>query len=170
VPKFVDIPQLPSAAYQVDVPWGYLRRHLECGVEINLTPDYQRGHIWSTKKRAAFVEYGLMGGEAARTIVTNCPGWMADFRGPYELVDGLQRVTSVLMFLDNKFKVFGHYFQDFEDSKLFRSRSRPFFSWQVLSLPTRKEVLNLYLLLNSGGVVHSPKEIARVKSLLADEK
>jgi hypothetical protein len=33
---------------------------------------------------------------------------MDDFRGPMELVDGKQRVTAVLEFQENKFKVFGN--------------------------------------------------------------
>lgn len=40
----------------------------------------------------------------------------------------------------------------------------------MLDLSTRAEVLKLYLLLNSGGVVHSTEEIARVRKLLEREE
>ncbi len=170
--RLSDIKQFPRAYYRIDVSWSFLRRHIypkDQRIEINLEPDYQRGHVWSEEQRVAFVEYGLRGGEAARTIVTNCPGWMGDFRGPYELVDGLQRITSVLMFLDNRLKAFGHYLKEYEDRERMNTASEPSFGWHVLNLPTRREVLDLYIRLNSGGTVHSQKEITRVKKLLDGE-
>lgn len=169
--KFREIPQFPKAYYNVSVEWEYLARHIKRASEMSdspfvMEPDYQRGHVWSTKQRSAYVEYSLMGGESSQVITTNCPGWMGNFEGPYELVDGLQRLTSVLMFLDNKVKAFGCRYRDFEDRL---KMSGPSFQWKVMTLPSRKDVLKLYLLMNDGGVVHSSKEIARVRKLLGDE-
>lgn len=167
--KFRDIPQFPRAGYEVTVAWAYLDRHAykpDDSIPLIMEPDYQRGHVWTRAQQVAFVEYGLMGGEMGMNITTNCPGWMGDFRGPYELVDGLQRVTAVHLFINNKIKAFDHYYKDFEDRL---HMSGPHFNWRVLSLPTRKEVLTLYLFLNSGGVVHSSKELSRVKALLQRE-
>lgn len=164
-PALREIPQFPHSGYFVHISWDYLIRHIEHESEVGLVlePDYQRGHVWSEAQQIAYVEYGLMGGESGMVITTNCPGWMVDFRGPYELVDGLQRVSAVLRFLNNEIPAFGHKLADYRD-KL--SSMRPRFEWRVFSLPTRAEVLQLYLLMNSGGVVHSPKELQRVKRLL----
>jgi hypothetical protein len=165
---FKDVPQFPRAHYEIDISWGSLEEYLnkEHSPSLELEPDYQRGHVWNKEQRTAYIEYGLMGGEKSMDITTNCPGWMGDFRGPWELVDGLQRVTAVRMFLANKVKAFGLYHDQFE-GKL--TLVGPSFRLRVLSLATRKEVLNLYLLLNSGGVVHSKKELDRVKALLSKE-
>lgn len=163
-----DIPQFPRANYEVSVPWGGIEEYLEREVSpsLDLEPDFQRGHVWNAKQQAAFIEYGLMGGEMSMILTTNCPGWMGNFKGPWELVDGLQRVTAVRRFVADKLKAFGRYSREFE-GKL--GLMGPCFRLRVLSLPTRKEVLKLYLLLNSGGVVHSPKELSRVKALLEKE-
>lgn len=168
--RFRDLPKYPRAGYDISVDWTDLERHLARdrvgSVPFIMEPDYQRGHVWSEEQQIAFVEYGLMGGENSMVITTNCPGWMADFRGPYELVDGLQRVTAVLRFMRNEIKAFGHYLREYED----RPRmTQGCFRWRVCDLPTRAEVLKLYLLINSGGVVHSPEEIARVRALLETE-
>jgi hypothetical protein len=162
-----DIPQLPRAGYRIDVSWDRLEEHLarDRDIPINLEPDYQRGHVWTDEQRIAFVEYGLMGGETSMAITTNCPGWMQDFRGPYEVVDGLQRITAVRMFMRSEIPAFGILYREYEDRL---HQCGPSFSWRVLALPTRPEVLRLYLLLNSGGVVHSPEEISRVRALLED--
>lgn len=166
--KFRDIPQFPRASYNVDVDWSDLERHIsrDPGLPFVMEPDYQRGHVWNEHQQMAFVEYGLMGGESSMVITTNCPGWMGGYEGPYELVDGLQRVTAVLRFFRGEIKAFGHYRNEYEG----RLPLHVAFHWRVLNLPTRVEVLRLYLLINSGGVVHSPEEIARVRGLLEQER
>lgn len=166
--KFRDIPQFPSAGYTIDIEWGYVEKYVsDADLSLIMEPDYQRGHVWSDAQRIAFVEYGLMGGESSMVITTNCPGWMGDWRGPFELVDGLQRLTAVLKFMRNELPAFGHYRREYTDN-MRGSCCR--FKWRVLNLPTRAEVLNLYLLMNSGGVVHSPEEITRVRGLLEEAK
>lgn len=167
-PTFSDIPQFPRAGYSIDVVWYHIEEFLADGADrhgIELEPDFQRGHVWSEKQQTSFVEYGLMGGESSMVITANCPGWMDDFRGPYQLVDGLQRVTAVMRFMRNEIKAFGHYYKQYADRL---TLSGPSFRWRVMSLPSRAEVLKLYLLMNAGGVVHSPKEIARVRALLTE--
>ena len=169
MPTYKSIPQFPRAGYQINVSWFYLEEYTNrTDPPLILEPDYQRGHVWTPEQQTAFVEYGLMGGESSMVITLNCPGWMNDFRGPYELVDGLQRVTAVQRFMRNEIPAFGSLRKEYTDK--LGSFSGPSFLWKVLSLPTRKEVLNLYLLLNSGGVVHSKEEIDRVRKLLEKEK
>ncbi len=166
--KFRDLPQFPRAGYENTVDWNGLEDHifLRQDVPIVLEPDYQRGHVWTESQQTAFVEYGLMGGESSMVITTNCPGWMEDFRGPYEVVDGLQRITAVLRFLRNEIPAFGRRRNEFEG----RIPSHVSFRWRVCNLATRAETLKLYLLLNSGGVVHSSEEIGRVRALLEKER
>lgn len=171
--KFKDIPQFPRAHYECHRAWANLHEDIEKDQREELAPfvmvpDYQRGHVWSEEQQIAFVEYGLMGGENSMVITTNCPGWMVDWRGPYELVDGLQRVTAVLRFVRGEIPAFGRRIGEYEDK--LRSTSGPHFRWRVCNLPTRAEVLRLYLLMNAGGVVHSAKEIECVRRLLAQEE
>lgn len=170
ITRFSEIPKFPRANYTVHVSWKELEHHIskDEGLPFVMEPDYQRGHVWSDEQRSAFVEYGLMGGENSMVITTNCPGWMDGWEGPYELVDGLQRVTAVLKFLRGEIPAFGLRIHEFKDKLLFTTA--PNFVWRVCVLPTREEVLKLYLLLNSGGVVHSPEEISRVRGLLEREK
>ena len=164
--RYRDIPQIPRANHSTTVDWSELPRTLaKADPSLVLEPDYQRGHVWSEAQQTAFVEYGLMGGEAGMVITTNCPGWMADFRGPYELVDGLQRVTAVLRFLRGEIPAFGRK----ADQYTGRMPRGPCFQWRVMTLPDRASVLKQYLLLNAGGIAHSAAEIVRVRALLDAE-
>lgn len=176
-----DIPQLTRwGAYAVDVPWGYVERWLEghgADIAIELEPDFQRAHVWDDEKRRRYVEFRLRGGRSAGDLLFNCAGWNGAIKllGPLQLVDGLQRLTAVRMFLRDELTIFaeldtrkvGYVCSEIEGN--IRSVSGPVFRIHVNDLPDRASVLRWYLEINDGGVVHSTEEIARVRELLAQE-
>ena len=172
--KFDDIPQFNMfRGYAVDVGWGFLKKWMDMEFihgNLDMDPDFQRGHVWTPEKRTAFVEFMLRGGDSASGIYFNCPGYMSASEDDDEfvLVDGKQRLTSALDFLNDKVQIFGgHVYSDFTDSL---NLLRPRFRMHINNLPTRAEVLQWYLDLNTGGVVHTNDEIEKVKRLLAEEK
>lgn len=168
IPKYIS-----SSHYYVNVMWFGLERQLEHYqdsekeiMNLNLCPDFQRGHVWTKQQQTLYIEYKLSGGYGADQIYTNCNGWMNSFAGPFELVDGLQRITAVRKFLNNKIKAFGSYFNDYGDKQYLSSID---FVWHVNNLKTRKEVLRWYLELNNSGTPHTREELQRVKKLLSAE-
>lgn len=174
--KYDDIPQfIWGGNYAVDLPWRFLEGWLESQNEtgqLDLDPDFQRGHVWTNDKRVAYVEYIMRGGQSSKSIWFNCKGWPSTINQPVVLVDGKQRLESVRLFLRNKLRVFpelrkgGLLLSDFEDK-------RPPMGWSfrihVNNLETRAEVLEWYLQMNSGGVVHTQEELDRVRKLLEEE-
>ena len=168
--KLADIPQFTQQSpYRVDQSWIELERWIErqAELDIQLNPDFQRGHVWTEQQQIAYCEYMLSGGIGARAILFNHPGWMDDWKGDFVLVDGLQRVTAARRFMRNEIPVFGTLLRDYEDKLYFGS---PSFSIHVNNLSTRAAVLRWYLELNTGGVVHTDEEIDRVRVLLEKEK
>ena len=169
--RFEDIPQLTSDGnYRVDVPLNYLEKYIRGLKEdhnVQLNPDFQRGHVWSTEQQIAFVEHILRGGIGSNELRFNCVGWMGSFKGPMVLVDGLQRLTAVRKFMANKIPAFGYYLDEYADRMNSVSCS---FSVRVNDLPTREDVLRWYLEINEGGIVHTTEEINKVKALLELEE
>jgi hypothetical protein len=134
---------------------------------LDLNPDFQRGHVWTMEQKTAYVEYAIRGGISGKELYFNCAGWMADFRGPFVLVDGKQRLDAALGFLRNEVPICnGFYYKDFED-KL--TSSSPEFYVNINDLPTRADVLRWYLDLNTGGVIHTREELDKVRVLLVKE-
>ena len=85
--------------------------------------------------------------------------------GKYVCVDGLQRITAAQRFVHNEIKVFGSYFNEYED------RIRVFSTTMILNvndLKTEKEVLQWYVDMNAGGTPHTNDEIERVKRMIQD--
>jgi hypothetical protein len=172
--RFQDIPQFTrSGNYEVDVSWDYLEQHLAQwaaykGCPLVLDPDFQRGHVWDEKKQRGYVEYILRGGNSSRLLYWNCAGWMRGFDSPIELVDGKQRMEAARKFMRNELVIFDScHFSDFTDQM---RMTGPRFRFQMNDLKTRAEVLQWYLDLNTGGVVHTDDEISKVERMLAEEK
>lgn len=96
--------------------------------------------------------------------LTLTPNSANAFEGSFVLVDGLQRLTAVMRFLKGEITAFGYYYGEFED--------KPHdcdFILCINDLPTRALVLQWYLDLNSGGVVHTQEELDRARMLLSLE-
>lgn len=168
--NFLDIPQLPKAHYEVNMPWDGVEDNLQRWMgekylaPLNLEPDFQRAHVWTPEQQTAFIEYSLRGGEVGRVITFNCPGWMTNWRGPFEIVDGKQRLEAVRAFLRDEVKAFGLLCSEFEG----RLPTDVDFRFRVCTVATRREILEMYLNINAGGTPHSQEELDRVRELFQE--
>jgi len=179
--RFRDIPKFVHGGnYAVDVSWSYLEEWLQAQVDdgtgLDLDPDFQRGHVWDDRKRVAYVEYILRGGMSSKSLWWNCKGWNHGRRDtPLTIVDGKQRMEAVRMFLRNELCIFanldkrkrGFVYTEFTDKLGIIDAA---FRMHVNNLETKELVLQWYLDLNEGGVVHTEEELTRVRGLLEQEK
>lgn len=170
-PSFDVVPQMTrDAPYNVTVGWSHLQRHYQISVEDNhldVDPDFQRPHVWTREKQIAFVEFALRGGHSGDQLYFNCPGWKTGGIDDYVLVDGKQRLHAALAFLNNEIPAFGYLYEEYDHP--LRGLAGPRFTWNVNNLSTRAEVLQWYLDLNTGGVVHTVEEISKVQTMLRRE-
>ncbi len=167
--KFQDIKKITRAKYNSHVPWTMIEDWITRDKEMlrtELEPDFQRAHVWDDQKRTKYVEFALKGGTSGKDIYWNCPGWMNRFDGPLQLVDGLQRITAVRKFLNNEIPAYGCLHKDYDDKIGWDEAA---FIFHINDFRNRKDVLQWYIDLNDGGVVHTSEEIERVKRLLAEE-
>ncbi|MDD4779154.1 MAG: DUF262 domain-containing protein [Tissierellia bacterium] len=170
--KYKDISQFTAVgSYEINMPLRYLKAKIDEWVNdtvftpLQLNPDFQRGHVWTEEQQIKYLEYLLKGGKSARVIYFNHPNWQGSYIGEFVCVDGLQRLTACIRFLDNEIPAFGTYYNDFEDKIPFDIN----LLFNVNNLKTRKEVLQWYIEFNTGGTVHTEEEIERVKRLLKKE-
>lgn len=168
--RFGDIPLITQASYKVNISIRYLEKQLQEYIEnygLELTPNFQRAHVWTEEQQTSYLEWILRGGKSGLEILFNCPGWSTLYTGKMQLVDGLQRITAVRKFLNNEIPAFGTLYKDYEDSP------RAFligFVFHVNDLETEEEVLQWYLDINSGGTPHTEEELEKVRKMLEEEK
>lgn len=171
--KFADIKTFTAEpTYAIDSNLRFLPERisefLDMGLDLN--PDFQRGHVWTEGQQTAFVEYVLRGGTSGRIIYFNHPNWQStriSKKDAFVIVDGKQRLEACLKFMKNELPIFGgNRLRDFRDSIPLMLGLR----LAVNSLKTRAEVLQWYIDMNTGGVVHTNEEIDRVCKLLELEQ
>ena len=160
---------VPNGHYKINMPLNHIKKHIDDDIEdmgLDLNPNFQRAHVWDLPKRIKYMEFLLKGGESNPIYFNH-----ESYRGEYVIVDGKQRLTSILMFLDNEFPVFkemdsdgiGYYAREFDmipNDVIF----------VINDLPNRKLVLQWYLQMNEGNVAHAQEELDKVRDMLKEYK
>lgn len=170
--RFKDIVPFHSYGhYRIDVPLLHVPRLIKQWIEelgLVMDPDFQRGHVWSEAQQIAYVEFLLREGRSGRDILFNHTKWetyLSPDDGEFVCVDGLQRTNAITRFAEGQIRAFGHFISEYEDQLLM---NRIVVKFHVNNLTNRKDVLEWYLQINSGGVVHSEEELNRVRGLLIE--
>jgi uncharacterized protein with ParB-like and HNH nuclease domain len=166
--NFKDIEKYPYIGYQVNVNWedllDHIARYLK-NYKLQMCPDFQRGHVWTFQQQTSYIEYMLKcPASGANIILFNHPHWMTSFEGDFVLVDGLQRLTAALGFMNNEIPAYGTLYKDFEGRL-----GNVEFIFQISNLKSRTDILKWYVKLNNGGTPHSTEEIERVEALIKKE-
>jgi hypothetical protein len=124
---------------------------------LDLDPPFQRGYVWSEKQRTDFMEYVLRNGELS-PIYFNSPDWSRSYMKDTSnlvLVDGKQRLTAILDFIDNKVPVFGGYYcNEIEGLKLWK-----FNITIAINSLSEADAVRWYISMNTGGSVHTANDI-----------
>lgn len=168
--NFQDIPERMKSYYCIDVDFRNLEKTIDRFVDrynLELNPDFQRGHVWTEEQQISYVEYLLTqpDKDSTCTIIFNCPGWMntKKWRDEMVCVDGLQRLTACLRFLRNEIPAYGTLYKDYS------GYMKGGLKVHIGAFETKKEVLQWYLELNAKGTPHTDEEIERVTQMLEQE-
>lgn len=171
------IQPIASPKYEVDVPFAYLEEGLASYAQnwggMDLTPDFQRGHVWRPEQQTAFIESVLRGvvSTAGVLIQWNCANWNdSAYAGElplgFQCIDGLQRLTAIRRYMGGEIKPFGLSVRDLDDSGFSARRARYQLRFAVFDFGTREQLIHHYLDLNGGGTPHTTEELDRVRALL----
>ena len=166
---FKDIPRMTKlgnweTSYDLDNLVEKIER-LEREMNLEMDPDFQRGHVWKEKQQIKYIEFILKGGTTGKVIYLNHPNWMDSFEVGnvgFVCVDGLQRYTAIKRFVKNEIKAYDTYFKDFTGYLRLDQDIR----LNINNLKTKKEVLQWYIEMNSGGTPHTIEELEKVKTML----
>lgn len=135
----------------------------------SMIPAFQRdNNKWTREQQIRFVENVCAGFKTTLMLYT-----LHEDEGLYEqvkILDGLQRLTAILAFIENQFPIFGEfYFRDI-DSRLAFSGVRP--NVRIYTFGSELEAVQFYIEMNRG-ITHSSEDIERAEkyrqSLLATQ-
>lgn len=141
--------------------------------KIDLNPDYQRDHVWTREQSIAYVGHVLEGGNPGLILINSYNNGRI---GPYEVVDGKQRLTAIRMWVRNEipaklpFANVEVYREELDKKSVMACSLTITLEIGRMYYKTRKEVMEIYLRLNAGGSIHKPEELDRVRKMLAENK
>ena len=133
---------------------------------LDLDPDYQRGYVWTAQQKEDLIDSIFKNIDIGKFVyVQNDYG----SENLYEVLDGKQRISTILEFFENKFPYKGKYFNDlcgcdrnhFED-----------YCIQVAEIRRGKKetILKYFLLLNTTGTPMSKEHLDNIVRRLYDER
>ncbi|MGL5050168.1 MAG: DUF262 domain-containing protein [Fusobacteriaceae bacterium] len=134
-----------------------------------LVPDYQRGLVWDLEQKQSYVRNLL------KRKASISPVMLLNFKnhGIYEILDGLQRLTTLFRFIENEFEVDGFKFEELnrEDSNMFINHEVRYTDIRKVDGTdlTKKQKIELFLEINELGTKMSEEHLTKVKNKLKGE-
>lgn len=125
---------------------------------LNLSPPYQRGDVWGSIRRQNLIKSILLGVPIPSIIIND--RFSANWGEEMAVIDGKQRITTILMLMDDELKIPGEWvgqekdlikFSDLPkpEQRGFRSLPLQTCEGQLKSIEEEKEIFEL---INFGGV------------------
>lgn len=145
-----------------------LHKHLGFGVDFN--PDYQRGFVWEDSDKELLLDSIFMGADIGKFVFRRCSDeeWL-ESGICYEIIDGKQRMLTLLDYYENRFPYRGFYYNDLSMRDRRRFKDTPVSIAEVNNV-TKKDTLRIFLMLNRGGRPVSDDVIQRAKDMLEQEE
>lgn len=166
IPKFQEFGLINSINFGFISYVDFIKEQIE-KYNLQLDPDFQRGHVWNEEQQIKYIEFILRGGKSGRDFYFN----HNRDNNEYICVDGLQRTMAIIKFIDGEIKVFNQYFEEFGFTCLEAGvQPLPEFRVNVYInyLEKQKEILEWYVDMNAGGTPHTEEEIERVKKMICE--
>lgn len=145
-----------------------IHRCLSAGIDMN--PEYQRGNVWSAEEKQALLDSIFMHAEIGRFVIRSKePDYNVDLNEYlYEIVDGKQRLSTIIDFYLNRLAYRGVYYNELS------TKDRYCFLNTHLSLAdmnnaTKEDALRVFLMVNQSGHPMDPAVLSNAKELLERE-
>lgn len=133
---------------------------------LDMSPVYQRGNVWTHSQKELLIESIFENRDIGKFVIIMRP-FSEDRNAPHaEILDGKQRLTTLIEFYENRFEYNGVLFNDlhWRDQIHFE---RYMINWAELNeKTTQRQKYEYFLKLNVAGVPQSKDHIQHVQTLL----
>lgn len=135
---------------------------------IDMKPDYQREFVWETEDKENLIESIFDNADIGKFVLIhlNNAEWL-DRDVSYEILDGKQRLTTLVEFFENRFPYKGKYFNDLDliDRYTFLNHQ---ISIGKLDNANKKTIYTQFLRLNRTGKPMAKEHLEKVEKLLSE--
>ena len=133
---------------------------------IDFNPIYQRGYVWDQKDKELLIDSVFKNIDIGKFVLINLSDreWLE--RGiSYEILDGKQRLSTLIEFYENRFAYNGKFYNDLsaKDKRAFKNHM---VSFAEVSEIDKKTVLRYFLILKRTGKSMDKKHLEKVEKML----
>lgn len=129
---------------------------------LDLDPEYQRGYVWNNEDEVALIDSIFNNCDIGKFVFINKD---CDDNFCYEILDGKQRVNTILRFFEGRFAYKGYLFNDL--SKLDRYKFKNFnISIAEIRNASQEMIYQYFLKANKTGKVMDKEHLEKVENLL----
>lgn len=137
---------------------------------IDFNPGYQRQSCWTMKQKLALID-SLFAGIPTGAIVLAERDWAENNKvsgDMEEVVDGKQRLLTILEFICDKFPYRGHFYSELSSSDRWAFDEAQIMLGEIKNYGgyDKKLILETFLRVNGGGTSMQPQELDRVAQML----
>jgi len=134
---------------------------------VDMDVDYQREHVWTKADKIALIDSVFNNVEIGKFVFVQRN--MRAAGKLYEILDGKQRLTAIIEFVEDRLKYRGFYFSElsFRDQHKFTETN---ISYGYLENPSKEAIFETFIKLNTCGKPMASKHINHVKHLLKEFK
>ena len=137
-------------------------KYYHFGVDMN--PDYQRGYVWDDADKEFLIDSIFNNIDIGKFVLITTENW-TETGLSYEVLDGKQRLSTLIAFFENRLKYKGKYYNDlsFDDQRTFKDHT---ISVAEVKNCTKKDVLKYFLMLNRTGKSMDYAQLDKVENML----
>ena len=141
-----------------------IQMHYHFGIDFN--PDYQRGYVWTQEDKELLLDSVFKNidiGKFALIRLSDAEWIERDFG--YEILDGKQRLSTLIEFYENKLAYKGKYYNDlsWKDRITFKNHN---VSVAEVQSENKKTILKYFLMLNRTGKAMDKSQLDKVENML----
>lgn len=161
--KFAENQNIRLNFYNINLD-SLINRYYHFG--IDMSPDYQRDYVWDQYDKELLIDSIFKNIDIGKFAFIKIPyiNWSEKNVG-YEILDGKQRLSTIIEFYENRFSYKGKYYNDLstKDKTVFENHT---VSVADTEEANKKEILKCFLLLNRAGKVMDKKHLDKVEKML----
>lgn len=132
--------------------------------KINMNPPYQRGFVWEEEHKTKLIEAIFRGTDIGKVVIIRLPYKQDSYL--YEILDGKQRLSTIVQFVEDRFQYQGYYFSQLQE------RDKSEFLSKIVSVGetdegfTEDDKVRYFLSVNDTGVPQDPKLLESLRERL----
>lgn len=153
---------------------GLLTKYFHFGIDLN--PKYQRGNVWTEEQKVKLID-SIYRDINIGSIVLVEKQWFNEYNvvsEMYEVLDGKQRLTTIIDYISSKFKYRGKYYYELSENTRHEFENKQILVGNLKlnresQTYNRKKVLEQFIRLNECGTSMEKSIIDNAKKMIEDE-